>query len=132
VSDMKQMCRADFLEYIAMRDMDSELKRALKAHERVPVFIDNLAREFYKCPIKISRETIKSAVYDMTEVFIGALILKANEALLSDVARGQIKAQQQQDKELKEVLSAIIDGQEETVETSAKGEVTQSSSEVRL
>lgn len=96
---MKQIVRLDYAECIQlMTNMPSELKRALRTSERVPVFVDRLADELTKAEsagVKLSRERIKSTVYEMTEFFASNLKRSADKkaAVEHDKLAAQLDAQ---------------------------------------
>lgn len=74
---------------------NSDLKRALKSHERVPLFINNLCKEIEKAQEyrlrtkkkKYLESTIKSLVYDMTNVFISGIEMEAKQRYESDMQK---------------------------------------------
>lgn len=121
--DVKTLCRDDYQEYITLREMPTELRRALKSHERVPVFIDNLAKELYHLPFPVSRETIKKCVYDLTEVFVRLVIKQSDERVMSDVE----KMRRIQEADKIKAMDSLQDQLEaygtETTEVTDKGQV---------
>lgn len=92
----------------------SDLKVALKSHERVPQFIDNLAMEFTKVADLRSKKAqalpavkhLKEIVYDMTDVFISGLIQENERMRESEIK----KAQRLIEKQNKENLDAASTG----------------------
>lgn len=72
----------DYQECIAlMNDIPEEFKRSLKAHERTPKLLDNLARELSAAErlVHLDRPTIKMAVYDFTRMFVKTLQAYADQ-----------------------------------------------------
>lgn len=75
--------------------INSELKLALKSHERVPTFVDALAKEVEQVQNvmlstgkeKIKDDTIKHLVYDLTNLFITGIEKQAELRQESDVKR---------------------------------------------
>lgn len=75
--------------------INSELKLALKSHERVPTFVDALAKEVEQVQNvmlstgkeKIKEDTIKHLVYDLTNLFITGIEKQAEIRQESDVKR---------------------------------------------
>lgn len=84
-----------YQEAVTMLPYPQELKDSLLIQERVPAFIDNLHREFAKVP-KVSRETIQSAVYDMTDLLMRSVKTKFDEDQMSMSARSAIIAANEQ------------------------------------
>lgn len=87
MGEIQTLCRKVYVETIEQAEINTELKRALRTHERVPVFIDNLARDFSKLSMRVKRETIELAARDMTYIFIRAVDEKAKQAVMSDIAK---------------------------------------------
>lgn len=119
--NIKTICRNDFQEYVALADINADLKRALKSHERVPAFVDNLAKELYHLPFDVSRETIKKLVYDMSDLFIKLLVRKADEGLMSDIAKTQIQKEADTIKKMDQLADDLISGGTEHVTENAQG-----------
>jgi len=84
--DLGRMINADYREYIQLTNMNSDLKESLLRNDRVPGFVNNLVRELKKCK-SLKRETIKLAVYDLTQVFITQVERHATERIMS-IAEG--------------------------------------------
>lgn len=69
-----------------------ELKEALRVNERVPGFIDNLAREFSNPFFKnYTNNALRVIIQDATQMFLNLLNQKAYEKSLSESAVLQIK-----------------------------------------
>lgn len=92
----KDRVRKWYQEALALnKDVNSDLKRALKAHERVPNFIDNLSVEFSKVQVQRSREgksplsekTLQQSTYDMVETFITGLKNSYDKAAESEAKK---------------------------------------------
>jgi ethanolamine ammonia-lyase large subunit len=82
-SDLKSLVILHYQERIAERqDIPNELRRALKTHERVPTFIENLHKEFLLMR-KVSKEQIRDATRSLTDVFIAAVRAKCEQRDLS-------------------------------------------------
>jgi hypothetical protein len=84
-----------------------EFKRALKAHERIPVFFDNLVKQLSKPGLNPTRETIELATRDLTRVFAAAVHRKAEERIMSPVRQAMLKAQQSRIAEMKKLGDAL-------------------------
>lgn len=122
--DLLAIVRSDYQEAIALTEMDPELRRALKAHERVPRFIDNLAGQFFaaeKTIGAIDRETIKLAVYDLTKLFITAVEQQAKERRASDLDKLAAKEQREREARLLELANAIADGGTNEIQVTEEG-----------
>jgi F0F1-type ATP synthase membrane subunit b/b' len=89
--ELREICRKVYQETIIGAPIPNELKRSLKAHERVPAFIDNLAREFSKAKVSVRRETIEQAARDMTHLFVNAIHQQAEEKLMSPIKRAMLQ-----------------------------------------
>lgn len=75
-------------------NIPTELKKALKASERVPSFIDNLAKEFSHVGFKnISNNKLKDYATEMIMLFINLIRVKNEERIMSEAQRFKIKQQ---------------------------------------
>lgn len=129
MSDVRALCRADYQEYVAMAQIPRELKDALKTHERVPVFVDNLAREIkaierVRVGKRLDRMTIKKMVYDLTEMYIGAVKRQADERMMSEVARHQAIQDQTNLQLMRDAADLLTQHEVTTVEQTPQGEIT--------
>ena len=80
-------------------NLSKELKDALKINERVPAFMDNLCRELAHPAFKNkSNNYLKDVVHNATNFFIALVKQKAEERMMSDIKKMQIK-QDIQDKQ---------------------------------
>lgn len=70
--------------------MPEGLRVALRSHERVPLFIDNLAKQFAKVP-HASRETLEQATRDMTIFFINAAKTAKDQKMMSVMKKLDLK-----------------------------------------
>ncbi len=114
--DIKQVCRHAYQERIALRtDLPTEFVRSLKTNERVPQFIDNLAKQLYRLPKDIKLETIKMAVYDMTDLFLNLQMRKVEEDHMSSVERHRIMQEEQTKSEMRAMADSLI-GEENVTE----------------
>lgn len=109
--DAKEFCRKIYRETIEKQDtVPSELKRALRTHERVPAFIDNLAKELLKVNPRTSRVNLELAVRDLTLLFVGAVKTAAEQKALSPLALALKQSQIDKAKELENTLTQIEKG----------------------
>ena len=92
-------------------EIPRELKDALKVHERMPAFMDNLCKELSN-PLfaKYSNNQLRGIVNDATMFFISLVKQKANEQMLSDLAKEKM-LQEQRDKAIinKAADTGIVD-----------------------
>lgn len=90
---VREMVLSDYRERVSLNpNIPGELRSALKTHERVPVFVDNLCKEiakFDRLPkkIKIDRMKLKKLVYDMTDMFCLAVKSEADNRYKSDIEK---------------------------------------------
>ena len=108
--------RAKIQEYyheaVALSQYPDEMKRALKASERVPTFINKLEEEVQRCPMQIKPETLKLMVYDMTALFLRLIHRQAHEKGMSELAKIALQQKADQVEKAKEIAQAIEDGGE--------------------
>lgn len=126
--DLIHLVRRDYQEAVALADAPTELKRSLAAHERVPGFIDNLARELSRVP-GLKRETIKVAVYELTNLFIANVKRRADEMHMSEVEKHRRVAEYERAKEAEAMIDKLSGGTEH-VERNERGETHRASVEV--
>lgn len=123
MTDLRKLCREQYAVRLSMRqDIPTEFKRALKTHERVPVMIDNLARELNSPAMrkrKLSKQVIIDLVYDMTDMFIAGAMKHANERGMS-VLEKQRRVKEQEDLQRARDFADSLIGEEE-VSRDAKG-----------
>lgn len=94
----------------------SDLKRALKYNERVPSFIDNLAREFDKIAGKRIRlrqkmpdtKHLKEIVYDMVNVFIGTIEIETKKRYETDLEKAATKAKAAEAEALEKASEGVM------------------------
>ncbi len=91
-AELRKLCIETYQGYIREHArIPKELKRALKTHERVPVFIDRMVGEIKKAPKAFTRESIISVTRDMAEIFILNVERMAEERLLSPLKKAQMR-----------------------------------------
>lgn len=97
----------------------SDLKKALKTHERVPKFIDNLFFEIMKVQDQrvisgkkqYADKHIQDLVYDMTNLFITGLEHQYKEREKSELAKTAEKAKQDYQSDLDKSASGKMHGE---------------------
>ncbi len=92
--------------------INSELKRALKYNERVPMFINKLQREISDAPVKLTDDQIAYAVKSMTELFLKLIEKTADEKHISEIEKHRRIAENEAAIEKEKVGSAIALGKE--------------------
>lgn len=115
----RKIVREAYQEAIALNvTIDAELKAALRAHERVPAFIDNLALEIEKVAAlrqkrgkrNLDEKIVKEMVYDVTAIFIAGLQTQAKRNFESDMERIAREQALQKQKDLEQTAEGNISG----------------------
>lgn len=94
---LKKAIYDDYKEFIALEGhrYPQPMIEALRAHERVPGFLDRLVEQMaiaeVKTAGKLKRETIKMAVYDMTRFFLTNFLRHAEQQAMSDMEKRRIR-----------------------------------------
>ena len=99
-------------------DIDSDLRRALKSHERVPKFIDNLSEEFTKLAssrLKIGKQLpaekhLEAIVVDFTTVFVQGIQNQAEKRYESDIQKMLRKAEEDNRRDLEQTIDGNASG----------------------
>ncbi len=92
---LKSMIFSDYQERLSLSpDIPSGLRDALKNHERVPLFVDNLVKELNLIPAsrKLDRIKIKNLVYQMTDLFINNAKQAAEDKYKSEIEKHRLQA----------------------------------------
>ncbi len=125
-----ELCRRTYKEYIEqMLDVPPDLRRSLRAHERVPLLIDNLARELtviQKQPFRlkgkpITKQEIIGIVQDFTRSFVQNVHRQAEERMMSDAAKQAIEENAAKVQEERALAEALV-SEETTVNESTTKE----------
>lgn len=98
---------------------NSELKAALKAHERVPLFVENMCKELDKVQAKAiakrgrpyNEKHIKELVYDMTNLFINGVEEVARKRYESEAKKYLEQKQAQERADLEASASGKLQGE---------------------
>ncbi len=86
----------------------TEFKRALRTHERIPAFFDNMVKEFSRPAMsKVPRATIEAATVDMTNLFVTMVHRQAEERLMTPIKKAMMKAQADRIKDMKKLGDAL-------------------------
>ena len=113
--DLEPLCIEMYQTTVASMQIPDELKRALRTHERMPRFLDNLVIELKisrSRGIDISDEEAKKIVDSMTRFFVQNVQRHADDRIMSEVAKGQIKREEQTKKEMRQLADAIFEESE--------------------
>jgi len=85
---MRSLIIEAYREAVALAPCPEELKKSLATHERTPQFLDNLERELSALPPRfLDPITIRTTVYDLTNLFIRNVDKQAQERYMTDVTR---------------------------------------------
>lgn len=125
--DLMDVCRKAYQDTIRDSDYPSEFKRFLRTHERVPKFVDNLAKDFRNhAGMKFTRDQIEYAVREATKLFVFAAHRQAEERVMSPLAKAVLK-KREDDKETfrKEAEALDRKGADHVFET-RKGQIDKS------
>lgn len=126
-----ELCRRTYRDAIEAMELNGDLKRALKTHERVPAFIDNLAKEFTSAKgLKIKRDEVEKAVVDLTRWFVSAVTRHAEEKAMSQIARSMIKAQEKAKEDFKKEAESLEKKGADHVFETERGQVVRSVTEI--
>lgn len=119
-----ELVRKTYQEAIALnRNISSDLRIALKSHERMPLLFQNLATELEKVQAlqlskgkpPVSEKTMKSLIYDVTDMFISGVEAEAKSRYESD-AQKMLKAQAlQAQKDIENTASGNVSGDFEEI-----------------
>ena len=111
--DFRRIVIEDYQEFVQMDlTIPSELRHALRAHERVPVFVERMVEQLNKLPKnrKYDRAKIKMLVHEMTNQFIFLVKTKAEQAAQSELESLRQKAEQQRLEDLEKTSEGTPSG----------------------
>lgn len=106
-----------------MPDIPLDLRTALKSHNKIPLFLHNLAKQLdqtqatriNKSKAKLADQQIKEIVYDYAKIFIQGVVAEANARQQSDVQKHLLAAQEQAKKDLDLTASGKVSGEYEDI-----------------
>lgn len=125
MSEIHALCRKTYQDFIKAQPIPEELKRALRAHERVPAFIDNLAREFSRPGMSIKKEKLIAGVEGMTAWFITLVQRQAEERIMSPMKLSELKRKSEKLREMRNTADKLYQEGSDHVTRTQKGEVIQ-------
>ena len=113
------LVKKTYQEAIALKQIPSDLKVALKSHERIPLMFKNLAAELDKVQASrlikkkkpISEKILKDVIYDMVDIFIAGVEMEAKKRYESDLAKAASEAEAQKAKDLDATASGKVSGE---------------------
>ena len=127
----QELARDYYQECIRLHpEIDAEFKRSLKIHMRVPVFIDNLAKQFQliqdlrisKGKPPLDKLKLKEIVYDLTALFINSVQEEARKKYQSEANRIMEEQAKQKLKDLQETANGNPSGDyEELIQKTKEG-----------
>jgi hypothetical protein len=128
-NDLVQIVRQAYKDYIMTappEEVSSELREALKVHERIPLFVDNMARQIQIMEKRkgkhLKKWQIEWVVKDMVRIFIRGVELKKEKMYTSDVERRRRETEAQTIKDMRDLADAITGEGDETEEVQAQGQ----------
>lgn len=115
----KKLVEQAYQEALALnKNVNAELRAALRSHERMPLFLSNLAKNLED--LQASRRglnryiypenQLRQIVYDFTEVFISGVVAEAESRYRSEVQKQMLAQQEQAKKDLEATASGNVSG----------------------
>ena len=93
--NLKEVIITAYKEAVALNVRKDDLKRALRCHERAPLFLETLNKEFQACEqrgIEFTLIDVKETVYSLTAMFISGIEARANARIKSDLEKARLQA----------------------------------------
>lgn len=120
----KKLVEQAYQEALALnKNVNAELRAALRSHERMPLFLSNLAKNLED--LQASRRglnryiypenQLRQIVYDFTEVFISGVVAEAESRYRSEVQKQMLAQQAQANKDLEATASGKVSGDFEEI-----------------
>ena len=117
------LVRKTYQEAIALKQMPSDLRSALKSQERMPKFLENLAKELEtvqagrikKGKTPYQEKTIKDTIYDFVDMFIITVETEANNRMKTDLQKMIDKQKEDERKDLEKTASGQVSGDYEEI-----------------
>lgn len=115
----RRLVEETYKEAIALNNkIPSDLKAALKSHQKIPLFLHNLALELDKLQMlkqkqgqqPIAETKLKQIVYDFTDLFITGVKAKAEADYQSDIQKQMLAAKAQAEKDIDATASGKVSG----------------------
>lgn len=115
----RRLVEETYKEAIALNNkIPSDLRSALKSHNKIPLFLHNLALELDKLQTlkqkqgkePIAETKLKQIVYDFTDLFITGVKAKAEADYQSDIQKQMLAAKAQAEKDIDATASGKVSG----------------------
>lgn len=116
----RKLVEQAYQEAIALnKNIPADLRDSLRRHNRMPLFLSNLALELEKAQTstlargrsKIADNRLKEIVYDFTEVFIQGIKAEADRRYQSDIQKKLIEAEATRRADLEKTASGNVSGE---------------------
>lgn len=107
MSDLRDLCRKTYQEWVTAAPLPTEFKRALMIHERVPRFVDLLATELKMASPNIKRETVIKLIHSMCEYFVLAVDTAAQNRTMSSIQKMLIKKKQDEEQVIRNAVARL-------------------------
>lgn len=116
----RRLVEETYKEAIALNNkIPSDLRSALKSHNKIPLFLHNLALELDKLQAlkqkqgkePMAETKLKQIVYDFTDLFIVGVKAKAEADYQSDIQKQMLAAKAQAEKDLDATASGKVTGE---------------------
>jgi hypothetical protein len=127
--DLREFVRKIYQNFVETDEsVPSELRRALRAHERVPAFIDKMSAELNLVGDHVKKENVEQAVRDMCRFFISNVKRAAEEKATSPLEKARLISIQDEANRIRQAADKVEqkEGDSERVESAPKGEITRS------
>lgn len=125
--NLLDVCRKAYQDCIRDSDYSSEFKRFLRTHERVPKFVDNLAKDFRNHRgMNFTRDQIEYAVREATKLFAFAAHRQAEERVLSPLAKAVLKKREDDKEAFRKEAEALDRKGADNVFETKKGQIDKS------
>lgn len=114
-----ELIKKTYQEAVALNSkIPLDLRTALKSHEKIPLFFKNIAEQLEKAQddrIKkgqkpFQESTVKSFIYDVTEMFILGVKAEADARAQSEIDRLAAKAEADRKKDLESTVAGKAQG----------------------
>jgi hypothetical protein len=114
-----ELIKKTYQEAVALNTkIPLDLRTALKSHEKIPLFFKNIAEQLERAQSDrlakgkkpFREDTIKSFVYDVTEIFVSGVKAEADARAQSEIERLATKAEADRKKDLEATVAGKAQG----------------------
>lgn len=114
-----ELIKKTYQEAVALNSkIPLDLRTALKSHEKIPLFFKNIAEELEKAQAErlkknqkpFSEHTIKSFIYDVTDIFVMGVKAEADARAQSEIDRLAAKAEADKKADLESTIKGEAKG----------------------